>query len=53
MNLLILGFGYSASAFALEARALFSTITVTARSPEKVARLRAEGGARCPSMARL
>ncbi len=43
MNLLILGFGYSASAFALEARALFSTITVTARSPEKVARLRGEG----------
>lgn len=43
MNLLILGFGYSASAFALEAHELFSSITVTARSPEKVVRLRAEG----------
>lgn len=43
MNLLILGFGYSASAFALEVRGLFASITVTARSPEKVARLRADG----------
>lgn len=43
MNLLILGFGYSASAFAQEARGLFSAITVTARSAEKVARLRGEG----------
>lgn len=43
MHLLILGFGYSASAFAIEARGLFSSITVTARSPEKVARLKGEG----------
>lgn len=43
MNLLILGFGYSASAFATEAQGLFTSITVTARSPGKVARLRADG----------
>lgn len=43
MNLVILGFGYSASAFAREIRAECASIAVTARSPEKVARLRAEG----------
>jgi len=48
MNLLILGLGYSARAFALEARGLFPSIVVTARSPEKVARLRGEGWSALP-----
>ncbi|MBN8533281.1 MAG: SDR family oxidoreductase [Rhizobiales bacterium] len=42
MHLLILGFGYSASAFAREIRPECASITVTARSAEKVDRLRAE-----------
>ncbi|MGL5448147.1 MAG: SDR family oxidoreductase [Rhabdaerophilum sp.] len=43
MHLLILGFGYSASAFAKEVRNDFASVTVTARSNEKVERLRAQG----------
>jgi nucleoside-diphosphate-sugar epimerase len=43
MNLVILGFGYSSSALAREIRAECGSITVTVRSPEKVARLRTEG----------
>lgn len=40
MNLLIIGFGYSAQAFAAEIAPFCESITVTARSPEKVAALR-------------
>jgi nucleoside-diphosphate-sugar epimerase len=43
VNLLIIGFGYSASAFAREFRAECTRLSVTARSTEKVARLAAEG----------
>lgn len=43
MHLLILGFGYSAAAFAREIRGECASITVTARSAEKVVRLCAEG----------
>ncbi|CAN1485455.1 WcaG Nucleoside-diphosphate-sugar epimerases [Rhabdaerophilaceae bacterium] len=39
----ILGFGYSAAAFAKEAQGAFSSMTVTARSEEKVKRLRSAG----------
>jgi nucleoside-diphosphate-sugar epimerase len=42
MHLLVLGFGYSASAFAREIRAECASLTVTARSAEKVVRLGAE-----------
>lgn len=42
MHLVILGFGYSAYAFAKEARGDFLSVTVTTRSDDKVARLRAE-----------
>lgn len=43
MHLLVLGFGYSASAFAREVRAACASMIVTARSFEKVVRLGAEG----------
>lgn len=43
MALLVLGFGYSASAIAREVGTRLGPVTVTARSAEKVARLRAEG----------
>lgn len=43
MHCVILGFGYSASAFARENRERFASVTVTARSDTKVAQLRREG----------
>jgi len=43
MKLLIFGFGYSAQAFAQLARPLCESLSVTARSVEKCARLTAEG----------
>ena len=43
MNLVILGYGYSAAAIAREIRPMLATLHVTARSAEKVARLRGEG----------
>lgn len=43
MRLVILGFGYSASFFAKEIRGKASTIHVTSRDIEKVARLKSEG----------
>jgi nucleoside-diphosphate-sugar epimerase len=43
MHLIILGFGYSASAFAKDVRHDFASVTVTARSGDKVARLRGDG----------
>ncbi|SHF77085.1 Nucleoside-diphosphate-sugar epimerase [Kaistia soli DSM 19436] len=42
-HLLIFGIGYSAHAFARRAAHRFGSITGTVRSPEKAARLRAEG----------
>ena len=43
MHLLIFGFGYSAARYAQEVRGAAASIVVTARSAEKVARLKAEG----------
>ncbi len=43
MNLVVFGLGYSAGAFVAEGRGRFSAVVATTRSPEKAARLRAEG----------
>ncbi len=43
MHLVIIGYGYSSEAIARELRPTLASLHVTARSPEKVARLRAEG----------
>lgn len=43
MNLVILGYGYSSAAIAREIQPTLATLHVTARSAEKVARLRGEG----------
>lgn len=43
MRLLILGFGYSAKEYATKVRNDSATLHVTARSSEKIARLRAQG----------